>query len=775
MKTLLLKLFRDIKVSIGGFISIIFVIGIGSSFFTGMSSSTKSIENLVNKYYTEYNFLDYVGYFNGVTYEDLELYKDNKDIEDFELRHSFDTQVYINGKNTYLRVHTLTDDINKPYIHEGSLPEVGEIVVDKLYADLNKLKIGDNIDFDYNNIPFSLKISGLIDSTEYIYKVKDELNMTFDFSEFGVSYINVDTLRNKFEENNIPFVYTDVLIKSSEDLYDKGIFEDVPSFITLIGRDKHISDIYFKGALDQIESIIIVFPLIFFLVAGVITFISMSKTIENQRTQIGIMGALGFSSSKIYLLYILYSSIAALIGSLIGGTIGIFFLPTVILSTFEQQYILPITKLDIYPEYIVYAIVISLLFASIATIISCYKTLKECPANALRPKPPKKPKHMFIERFSFFNRISFISKIIIRNIFYNRMRLILSSIGIIGSIMFLITGFSLKANVSKMIAYEQSVNQYDFEIQLKAPASESDILSYNDGINTVDLMGNLYGKLIIEGEEDLNVPIKVTRNNNTSVLLTDLNDNNIEFNSESVVIPTKIAEDQGINIGDKINISLDLLGETRDVTLKVSDIGKMYTTHVIYISDEALKSEGVELPFTEAFVKVKDKENINNIIDEVSLNDNVDRIVLSSDMSDKIEDLMDMMNIVILIIIVGAAILAIAVVYNITSINILERTREIATLLVLGYYDKEINKLIFIENIVLSIFGGLIGIPFGMILLDYMQSLIVERGVSLPPGTPFSSIILSFVMIIVFSLVTNMLLRRKVLKINMIEALKGVE
>lgn len=775
MKTLLLKLFRDIKISIGGFISIIFVIGIGSSFFTGLSSSTRSIDDLVNEYYTEYNFLDYVGYFEGVTYDDLISYEDNKEIQDFELRHSFDTQVYINGRNTDLRVHTLTQDINKPYLHEGNLPGVGEIVVDKFYCELNNLNIGDNIEFEYNGMPFSLKISGLIDSTEYIYKVKDELSMSFDFGEFGISYINEDTLKNKFEESNIPFVYTDVLVKSSEDLYNKGIFEDIPSFVTLIGRDKHISDVYFKGALDQIESIIVVFPLIFFLVAGVITFISMSKTIENQRTQIGVMGALGFSSSRIYLLYILYSSIAALIGSLVGGSLGMAFLPKVILGTFEQQYILPMTNLDIYPEYVLYALIISLLFAVVSTVISCYKTLREYPANTLRPKPPKKPKHMFIERFSFFNRISFISKIIIRNIFYNRMRLILSSIGIIGSIMFLITGFSLRANVAKMIDYEQSVAQYDFEIQLKSPVDESEILSYNDGIDSVDLIGNLYGELVLEGEENLNIPVKVVKDNNTSISLSNIDGDNIDFNDSSVVIPTKISEDYGINIGDNINVLLKLGEETRDVTLKVSDIGKMYTTHVIYISDEVLKSHGIELPLINSFVKVKNKESMNNILNLLSENDNIEKVILSSDMGDKISELMDMMNMVILIIIVGAAILAIAVVYNITSINILERTREIATLLVLGYYDKEINKLIFIENIVLSVFGGVLGIPFGMLLLNYMQTLIVERGVNLPPGTPISSIVLSFVMIMLFSMFTNMLLRNKVLKINMIEALKGVE
>ncbi len=771
MKTLLLKLFRDIKMSIGGFISIIFVIGIGSMFFTGLSSSTTSIKNLVDKYYEDYNFSDYTAYFSSVTYEDLE---NIKNIDKIELRHSFDTKLYINSVDTDLRVHTMPKDINKLYIHEGNLPKEGEIVLDSSYGKLNNIKIGDVLDFKYGDMDFSLKVSGFINSPEYIYKAKDETTLSFDFGKFGVGYIDEDTLKNKFNESNASFFYTEGLI-DTESLVDEGTFKDIPTFMALVSKSDQMSNVYFNNALDQIDGIIVVFPLIFFLVASIITFISMSKTIDNQRTQIGIMGALGFSSGRIYFIYILYSSIAAIFGSLIGGFIGMVSLPNIILKTFDQQFILPITKLQMYPMYILYAFIISLVFSLISTVISCHKTLVECPANTLRPKAPKRSKHMIIERFKVFNKIPFVYKIIVRNIFYNKMRIILSSIGIIGSIMFLIMGFSLKFNLSKMISYEETSRNYSFEVELLQPKEEEEILSYSDSIKGVDLISKMQGTFKKEGKDDLRIPIIGVEGDNETIVLKNKKGDPITFNNSSVVIPTKVSMDYDLSIGDTINIKVNLGSELKDINLKITDIGEMYSALMIYVSQDILKDQGIEPIRINGFVNLKDGSDIKEVSNHLKENENVNKVMLVSDTTTKVKDLMNMMNIVILIIIVGAAVLAISIVYNITSINILERTREIATLLVLGYYDKEINRLIFIENIFLSIFGGIIGIPFGIWLTHYMQASIRGRGVVLPEGAPIVSIIISFILVMIFSLFTNLLLRRKVLKINMIEALKGVE
>ena len=773
MRILLLKLFRDIKTSLGGFISIIFVIGIGSVFFTGLSNSVTSVRDLVGNYYKDQKFMDYTAYFRQVYPEDLESYKSNDKIDKLELRHTINTTTNLNNQDSDLRIHTLTDNINVPYIYDGALPSNNEIILDKLYMKFNKLKIGDYVKFDYNGMNFDLRISGIMDSPEYVYKVRDKFSANIDPDGFGIGYVTEDTVKSKFNENNIPYFYTEVLIKSSGDL-NGDEFNGIQNFVKIVKREDHVSYSSFDGALNQIDKVVVIFPIIFFLVAGIITFISMSKMVENQRQQIGIMGALGFSNFRIYFSYIIYSLIASIIGSFIGGLIGIFTLPNIILKTFSSQYTFPVSKLSIYPEYIFYVILISIFFSITSTMISCHKTLKESPANALRPKPPKNSKHIFLEKLRIWKKISFIYKIIIRNIFYNKTRMILSSVGMIGSIAFLITGFSLKASVNELLSYETRIRAYDFEARMVNTVNEDDVKSYNKYIDIVDLnfttIGNIYLK-----NENIEIPIVIVKNNNSSLKLEDKKGNIIKFNENSVVIPSKLLDDYNINVSDNIKVDINLGTNYINLDLSVSDVAQMYSSQMIYISSDVLKKNNIEFPFNSAFIKLNNKDNVTETVSELKKNENINSITLSRDMMDFAKDVLKMIDSVIMIIIVGSAILAISVIYNITSINIFERVREIATLLVLGYYDKEINRLIFIENIVLSVFGSIIGIPFGILLFKYMQVLIADRGATLPQNISGYSILLSFIIVMIFSIFTNLLLKRKVLKVNMIEALKGVE
>lgn len=773
MRVLLLKLFRDIKTSLGGFISIIFVIGIGSVFFSGLSNSVSSVRNLIENYYENQKFMDYTAYFSQLYSDDIEAYRSNEKIKEIKLRYTMNVISNVNNKDTNLRIHTLTENINVPYIYEGKLPSKDEIILDKIYMKLNKLEIGDYISFDYNGIEFNLKISGIMDSPEYVSKIKDDFSANVDLDGFGAGYVMEDTIKLKFDENNISYFYTEALIKSNEDL-NGDEFEGIQTFVKMIKREDHVSYSSFDGALNQIDKVVVIFPIIFFIVAGIITFISMSKTVENQRSQIGIMGALGFSSYRIYFSYIMYSVIASVFGSLIGGLIGIYSLPGIILKTFSSQYTFPVSRLNIYSEYILYGILISIFFSITATIISCHKTLKEAPSDALRPRPPKNSKHIFLEKLKFWKKISFIYKIIIRNIFYNKMRIILSSVGMIGSISFLITGFSLKSSVNELLDYESRIRDYDFEIKMVNSVNEDEIKGYSNYIDVVDLNFTTIGNVHLE-DEDIEIPVVIVKGSNSALKLEDKKSNIIGFNDSSVVIPSKLLDDYNINISDSINIDINFGMSSSNLNLSVSDIAQMYSSQMIYVSSEVLKRDNIDISFNGAFIKLRGEDNITNIVNELKKNDNISSITLSGDLRDFAEDILSMINSVIMIIIVGSAVLAISVIYNITSINIFERIREIATLLVLGYYDREINRLIFIENIVLSVFGSIIGIPFGIWLFKYMQILISDRGATLPQNISGYSILLSFIMVMLFSIFTNLLLKRKVLKVNMIEALKGVE
>lgn len=770
MKILLLKLFRDIKASIGGFISIIFVIGVGTAFFSGLLNSVTSVDNLIKDYYLTQNFMDYNAYFKGVSENDILKYKVDHGIDEIELRHTFDTVFNVNDIDTDLRIHTLTKNINRPYLYEGRFPEANEIILDRTYMKFNNLKIGDEINFKYNSFDFKLKISGIIDSPEYVYKVRDIFSGNVKFGEFGIGYVLKDTLENKFLESNSEFFYTDAIIKSNK-ILNEELFKDIGTFLKMIDRESHVSFQSFKGAISQIEKVVVIFPLIFFLVAGIITFISMSKTVENQRTQIGIMGALGFSNFKIYFNYIVYSLLGACIGGILGGVVGIFSIPKVMLTTFSSQYVFPIKSLKLYPEFIFYGVLISILFSVISTVLSCRKTLGEAPANILRAKPPKKTSHIFIDKLKIWKRMSFTYKIIIRNIFHNKFRLILSSVGVIGSMAFLITGFSLRASVDELLDYESRTRKYDFEIRTLNPINEDDVKGYSESIGDVNLSFTTFGSFLTKENEKVDIAIVVVKKNNSLYFVENGRNENIIFDDESVVIPHTFLKKYGLNVSDNIIFEID--GKT--INAKITDLGNMYSRQMIYVSEEILKRNGIETNFNSAFVKSNGKDSQKNLIKTLKENKNVEGVTLVSEVRDATKNIVNMINIVILIIIIGSGVLSISVIYNITSINIFERVREISTLLVLGYYDNEVNKLIFIENMFLSLFGGIFGIPCGIILFNYMQSLISERGANLPQFISVWSILISFLLILIFSILTNLFLKRKVLKINIIEALKGVE
>lgn len=776
MKSLLLKLFRDIKSSIGGFVSIMFVIGIGAAFFSGLLNSSKSVDNLISTYYENQNFSDYVAYFRGISSEDLEFLNSNKDIDDFELRYSFDTNVNVGNSENELRVHTLTKNINQPYLYEGNFPNVNEIILDRSFAFLNNLKIGDVVSFVHNSMDFNLKVSGIMDSPEYVYKVKDSFSGNVDFEGFGVGYINEETLRLKFKETNIPFLYSDVIIKSDSDLKELSLFDGIETFLGMIRRDENISFKSFEGALNQIEKVVVIFPIIFFLVAGIITFISMSKNVENQRTQIGIMGALGFSTKMIYLNYILYSCIGSLVGSLVGGFLGIYTIPKIILKTFSAQYVFPMFKLKLFIEFILYGCIISVIFSVVSTIISCNKTLKECPANALRPKQPKRSSHIFIEKFKMWKKISFTKKIIIRNIIYNRARLILSSIGIMGSIAFLITGFSLKSSVDELLDYEVRTRKYNFEIRSLVPLTEQDVLNYNENIEDVDLRFNTFGKFYDDKRNKSDIPIVIYKNGNDLLAVENDKKEIIDFGEDGVIVPHIFKDKYGFNVGDKIDLEISLNGNEIKLSPTIKEFGNMYSSQMIYISENLIKDNGLsDVSFTSALVKLKDGADTEQVLSDLKNISDIEGITLAKDVHDFAKNITSMISSIVMIIIIGSGILAISVIYNITSINIFERIREISTLLVLGYYDNEINKLIFTENFWLTLFGGILGMPFGIYLFKYMNTLISDRGANLPDFIFVKDIVFSFIMILIFSSVTNILLRKKVLKINMVEALKGIE
>ena len=488
------RLFRDIKMSLGQFISILLVIAVGSYFFAGMLESSKSIGNQMDDFYKSQNFADATGSFIFANDKAVENVSERDDVIAAEGRFQTSGNLYLEQSKQYnMMLTTLTESINIPYINSGALPKFdNECMVDLAFAVAMDLEVGDTVKLfsseiksididisggieptfddisiikteepeDINTLP-DMTITGIYQSPEYVYKVNqsnafaptetfaavlvlptaaniavDNLSINAVLGESVITSNNIDTTKVSLwnqiivdvdGDTSLGMLFDDLSFPSitSDSLQDMIENSTCATYIEILSnlQSNHPSEAAFRSTFTQISNLIFVLPFIFFLVAAVITFISLSKTVENQRTQIGIMQAIGVKKSNIYWSYLLYAVIAALMGSLIGGIAGLFTLPYIYSWVFSIQFMMPPGQMALSPIFVFIAIGISVIVAMLAAFMSCHRTLKEIPAAALRPKPVKKTHAILAERWKWFwNKIGFSAKMVIRSISINKMR-----------------------------------------------------------------------------------------------------------------------------------------------------------------------------------------------------------------------------------------------------------------------------------------------------------------------------------------------------------------
>lgn len=559
---------------------------------------------------------------------------------------------------------------------------------------------------------------------------------------------------------------------------------EIGDFLFAFSFDTHQSATAFDSTYTQIANLVSVFPLIFFLVAGVITFISMSKMVENQRMQIGIMQALGIKKSNIYVSYLGYAFLAGLFGSILGGLLGILLLPKIYYGIFEYQFVLPPVSLNPSWLFLSIGVAVSLVVSCTSAFVSCHKTLREIPASALRPKPPKKTKKIFLEKFKgFWKRLGFKNKIIIRNIFLNKTRILLSSFGVIGCVTLLIAGCGVKSKIDRTLdTYFNSMN-YDISITYdKEDLTLEELKKVDSNINdfgkfmsvSATYVGSEKNK---EADRISLVAVPITQD---YINITNLDGDKITFNENTVAIPFSFANENKIKVGDEIVLSYkDVNNKSLNCKLVVTDITEQYGQTSIYISNTNFEKKNAEnggvVKYNVAYIRLNDNTKNKESVALFSEQEFVTSSFSSEDMKNTVSTMLLILNIIVVIIVVGAAVLAMTVIYNITSINVFERRRELATLKVLGCYKSELNHLVMAENMVITAIGCLIGLPIGILLYKYLIKIIGTMQFTLTASLSIWVVVIAFAVTFVFSILATLLLTRKMHKIDMVEALKGAE
>lgn len=538
---------------------------------------------------------------------------------------------------------------------------------------------------------------------------------------------------------------------------------------------------------DRIRAIAKVFPILFFIVAALISLTTMTRMVEEQRTQIGTLKALGYGKLSIAGKYLNYALLATVGGSIFGVFFGEKVFPYIIVTAYKIMYThVPDVVIPYNWEYGIMAAGAAILCTGLATLLACYKELASQPAVLMRPPAPKQGKRVFLERIPFiWKHLSFIWKSTIRNLIRYKKRFFMTVFGIGGCMALMIVGFGLRDSIFAIGKLQYGELQlYDGMVILNTDAEEEDkkepieYLSSEKAVS--DIMEGYSKKITIsKGKEEqevyLSVPFDIEKNKEFQVFRNRITKKEFEMEKNSVILTEKAAQLLDVKKGDKI--MLDDKDE-KQAELRVTDICENYMEHYLYISPETYREiYGENMESNTIYFKMKDfdKKGLKEIGENILSKRGALNVTYTYNIQNQLDDMLESLDIVIVVLIISAGLLAFVVLYNLNNINITERKRELATIKVLGFYDKEVSAYVFRENILLTIIGVVVGVVLGSMLHRFVIVTVEIDSVMFTRIIENISFVLSAALTCLFSFLVNAVMYFKLKKIDMVESLKSVE
>ena len=537
---------------------------------------------------------------------------------------------------------------------------------------------------------------------------------------------------------------------------------------------------------DNMSKIANVFPVVFFVIAALISLTSMTRMVEEQRGLIGTFKALGYSNLSISMKYVIYATLATVIGAVIGMNIGFQLLPRIVISLYQMMYPY-VTNAVI--EFNIYYACIGLGLISIciigATIYAVQKELFSTPAQLMRPKAPKAGKRVLLEKIPFiWKYLNFTQKVTFRNMFRYKKRFIMTIVGISGCTALILVGFGIKDSISQIMHFQYvEVYQYNALVSLKSNLKSDEIESVEKELVDMDEITSVTetyigSATVIKGDKEKDIQIVVPNDSKeiaTAITLKDKKTKEkLELDDNSIFITDKVAELLGIKVGDKIELEDS---KHNKVNVVVGKIVEQYLEHYIYMSKELYENTfSKEYKANVLYVNYTNTNIDENKLTAKILEDNkVSTVIGTTKMIASADDMLQSLNSVVYILIVSAGLLAFVVLYNLANININERIRELATIKVLGFYDKEVFDYVSREVVLLTIIGIFLGLIGGFFLTNFIISTCEIEVLRFPRTIGMMSYIYSALITIVFTIIVNIATYFVLKKIDMIESLKSVE
>lgn len=540
----------------------------------------------------------------------------------------------------------------------------------------------------------------------------------------------------------------------------------------------------FKSDSEKVDAVAKVFPVFFILIAALVCLTTMTRMVEEQRIQIGTYKALGYSSGRIISKYLIYGSLAAVLGSCIGTAIGLQVFPYIIYNSYKIMYNIPSIDTPFKPVYMILCMLVSLACTCSAVVYSCIRELKAQPSQLMRPKPPVSGRRVLLERVGFvWKRLDFLAKVTVRNLFRYKKRFLMTVVGVAGCTALIITGFGLKNSI-KSIADRQfnEVLNYDAVVVLNqdaldnTPSPADRLEDYEEIASRITF--NLTETTAESGENTQSVSVVVPDEkellNDYIQLISIDGDEECHLSDDEVIITEKLSQMLDLEVGDSFIIQSD---EKGDVSVRIGAIVKNYAFHYVYMSPELYETLYGEQPvFNLAYIKLADGAD-ENVFKEKLISDSEYFLGITSktDSSRGFLNSVDSLDTIVLLLIFCAGLLAVVVLYNLANINITERKREIATIKVLGFYDSETSAYIYRENIISAAIGIAVGLVLGKILHYFVVITTEIDIVMFNRSLVWWAYLFGALLTMVFAAIVNVVLHFKLKKIDMVESMKSIE
>lgn len=550
----------------------------------------------------------------------------------------------------------------------------------------------------------------------------------------------------------------------------------------VLDRDTNAGYVCFESDTNVVQSVASVFPVFFFLVAALVCLTTMTRMIADQRTQIGIMKALGYSSGAIIGKYMFYSGSATVLGSIFGIAAGSFAFPAIVWFGYGLIYNLSGLTFTMNWTLALGITAANLLVTLLVTWYCCAKELKCAPADLIRPKAPEAGKRILLERIpTVWNDMSFMQKVSARNIMRYKKRIFMMLLGIGGCTALVLTALGLNDTIQNVVTRQyDDIILYDYEITMAYDMNEEEqeIFFRDAGDDIKDAVFLYRGLAEVSGSDAIKSATLTVTDGKKLCKYIDLSYDGepIDYpgRGEAAINYNLARQLGGIEVGDEIKLTTS---EKKELTVTVSALFDNYVDSFVFISPETCEEQLGEVPeYKSALANAPDGADVNRCAEALTHDvDGVRGVMLSVDTKARMSSMMDGLLVVVAAIILCAGLLAFIVLYNLTNINISERIREIATLKVLGFYPNEAAHYVFRENLILTGAGAVFGLGLGVALHAFVMNAIKVDMMYFKPHISFLSFAVSIVITFVFAMIVNAIMRRRIDNIDMAGALKSIE